>query len=87
MLLYLEGMKKGTYLYPIIIEPCEEGGFFAKCSTLQGVHAQGETYAETLKNIESVIRAVAEEGSAPALEMHRTEDTVPAFQLMLPVLQ
>ena len=55
---YTSSMPHTTYLYPIIIEPCEEGGFFAKCPALQGVHAEGETYSETLENIESVIRAV-----------------------------
>lgn len=45
------------YLYAVVIESCEEGGYFAKCPSLQGCHAEGETYAETVKNIEDVIRA------------------------------
>lgn len=48
-------MKK-IYLFPIVIEPCEEGGYFAKCLTLQGCHAEGETYAEVINNIQDVIR-------------------------------
>ncbi len=43
-------------LYPVAIESCEEGGFFAKCLTLQGCHAEGETYAKVLENIEDVIK-------------------------------
>ena len=44
-------------LYPVVIESCEEGGYFADCSVLQGCHAEGETYAEVIENIEEVIKA------------------------------
>lgn len=44
-------------LYPVTIEACEEGGYLAYCPTLQGSHAEGETYAEVIKNIEDVIKA------------------------------
>jgi predicted RNase H-like HicB family nuclease len=44
-------------LYPVMIEACEEGGYFASCLSLQGCHAEGETYAEVIENIEDVIKA------------------------------
>lgn len=44
------------YLFPIIIEACEEGGFFGNCPILQGCHAEGETYTEALENLQDVIR-------------------------------
>lgn len=44
-------------LYPVVIEPCKEGGYFADCPILQGCHAEGETYAEVIENIEDVIKA------------------------------
>ncbi|MBU3965306.1 type II toxin-antitoxin system HicB family antitoxin [Patescibacteria group bacterium] len=44
-------------LYSVVIEPCEEGGYFADCPILQGCHAEGETYAEVIENIEDVIKA------------------------------
>lgn len=43
-------------LYQIIIEPCEEGGYFARCPLLQGCHADGETFGETIDNINDVIK-------------------------------
>lgn len=51
--------KKTTkiLLYPVVIEACEEGGYFANCPSLQGCHAEGETYSEVIENIEDVIRA------------------------------
>ena len=52
-------MRKETQkilLYPVNIEPCEEGGYFASCLSLQGCHAEGDTYVEVIKNIEDVIK-------------------------------
>ena len=46
-------MKK--YKVRVIIEPCEEGGYFATCPALQGCHAEGETYLEALENIQDII--------------------------------
>ena len=43
-------------LYPAIIEACEDGGYFARCPSLQGCYAEGETYTEVIENIEDVIK-------------------------------
>ena len=47
---------KKLYIFPITVETCEEGGFFASTPTIQGAHAEGETYAEALERLEDVIR-------------------------------
>lgn len=44
-------------LYPITLEPHEEGGYFATCPVFQGCHAEGESMGEALDNIRDVIRA------------------------------
>ena len=44
-------------LYPVAIEACEEGGYFANCPSLQGCHAEGESYSKAIENIEDVIKA------------------------------
>ena len=44
-------------LYPVLVEPCEEGGCFASCSLLQGCRAEGQTYGEAIDNIKEVIQA------------------------------
>jgi predicted RNase H-like HicB family nuclease len=41
----------------VVIEACEEGGYFAWCPILQGCHAERESYAEVIENIEDVIKA------------------------------
>lgn len=43
-------------VFPIIIEPLEEGGFLANCPLLQGCRAEGNTYGEAIENIQDVIR-------------------------------
>ncbi|MCK4905832.1 type II toxin-antitoxin system HicB family antitoxin [bacterium] len=44
------------YLYPIIVECLEEGGYYAECPILQGCHVEGTTYAEVMENIEDAIK-------------------------------
>jgi predicted RNase H-like HicB family nuclease len=40
--------------YPIVIYPCEEGGFVAEVPSLRGCLAQGETLEETLQELITV---------------------------------
>jgi predicted RNase H-like HicB family nuclease len=44
------------YKLRVIIEQCEESGYFATCPALQGCHAEGETYLKALENIQDIIR-------------------------------
>lgn len=41
-------------IYPIVIYPCEEGGFVAEIPALKGCLSQGETIAETLEELNIV---------------------------------
>jgi predicted RNase H-like HicB family nuclease len=56
------------YLLPIEIHPLEEGGYLAICPILQGCHAEGQTIAEAIDNVQDVARVL--------LEL-RTEDGLP----------
>jgi antitoxin HicB len=40
--------------YPIVIYPCEEGGFVAEIPALKGCLAQGETLEDTLQELVTV---------------------------------
>ena len=51
-------MKK--YLLKVEVEPLEEGGYLATCPDLQGCHAEGDTIAEALENVEDVARVIIE---------------------------
>lgn len=37
--------------YPIVIYPCEEGGYVAEVPSLKGCLAQGETLEDTLQEL------------------------------------
>jgi predicted RNase H-like HicB family nuclease len=51
-------MKK--YLLKVEVEPLEEGGYLAICPDLQGCHAEGDTIAEALENVEDAARIIIE---------------------------
>lgn len=49
------------YNYKIIIEECEEGGFYAECHAFPGCHVEGETYEETIKEIKEAVKNFIED--------------------------
>lgn len=59
-------MKELTYT--IILEKEEDGGYHAFCPVLKGCHSQGDTYEETLVNIQDAIKLYLE-----SLEAHGEE--------------
>ncbi len=44
------------YRVPVVVEPLDEGGYYAECPLLQGCHVEGETYLEALENLQDAIR-------------------------------
>ncbi len=44
------------YRVPVIVEPLDEGGYYAECPILQGCHVEGATYIEALENLQDAIR-------------------------------
>ena len=44
----------------VMIEPCEEGGFYAWVPSLPGCHSESETEAEALRNIQEAIELYLE---------------------------
>lgn len=53
--------RKQTYKFTVIVEPCEEGGYFAQCPAFQGCHVEGETYEETISEMRKSINAFTED--------------------------
>ena len=43
------------YNYTVIIEREEDGGYHAFCPALRGCHSQGDSYEETIQNIQEAI--------------------------------
>lgn len=44
-----------------MVEPAEEGGFWAYCLEIPGANGQGETVEETLADLKSAIEDAVEE--------------------------
>lgn len=75
-------------LYPITIEPHEEGGYFAYCPVFQGCHAEGQSVGEAIDNIKDVIRVHIEARKEfgefiPSVKVSHSADL--RFTLPLPV--
>lgn len=54
-------MNQKEYHFTVIIEPCEEGGYYAECPSLPGCHVQGETYEDTLGEMRGAISCFLED--------------------------
>ena len=52
---------KKEYRFTIVIEPCEEGGYFAMCPAFAGCHVEGNTYEETISEMTMAINAFIED--------------------------
>ena len=50
--------------YPVVIYPCEEGGFVAEIPALKGCLAQGETIEETFQELRVVLQLWIETAQA-----------------------
>jgi predicted RNase H-like HicB family nuclease len=53
--------EKREYRFTVIIEPCEEGGYFASCPVFPGCHVEGDSYEETISEMRSAINAFIED--------------------------
>lgn len=77
-----------SWLYPIIVERMEEGGFYAECPVFQGCHVEGDTYAEALENWEEAIQIMLESyremGKAPPEVPAREGQVIMSSLLLIP---
>jgi predicted RNase H-like HicB family nuclease len=76
-------MKNSVYRFTVVIEPCEEGGFFAFCPALPGCHVQGETYEETIQEMREVIKDFIEDYRADGESIPEDEVTVTSLKVAI----
>jgi len=48
------------YRLPIEVQPLETGRYLAVCPAIQGCHAEGDTIAEAIENLQDVARQLLE---------------------------
>jgi antitoxin HicB len=73
--------KQKTYRFTVIIEPCEEGGFFAQCPAFPGCHVEGETYEETISEMRKSINAFIEDYLKNSEEIPDEEFTITSLKV------
>jgi predicted RNase H-like HicB family nuclease len=74
---------KHEHHFTVIIEPCEEGGYFADCPALPGCHVQGETYEETIAEMRAAIDAMISDYVADGEPIPDDELTVTSVKVAI----
>ena len=74
---------ESIYRYTVVIEHCEEGGYFAMCPAFSGCHAEGETYEEALSEIKEVLKAFVEDYIAEGDQLPEDDITVTSVQVAI----
>ena len=69
------------YNYKVIIEECEEGGFYAECPAFPGCHVEGETYEETIKEMKDAVKNFIEDFSSRNEEFPSDNFLVTSIQI------
>ncbi|OHE54823.1 MAG: hypothetical protein A2Z47_01785 [Thermodesulfovibrio sp. RBG_19FT_COMBO_42_12] len=72
---------KREYRFTIIIEPCEEGGYFAMCPSFPGCHVEGKTYEETMDEMKAAIDAFIEDYQAEGEPIPDDEVTITTLKV------
>jgi len=48
------------YVVAVEVEPLDEGGYLAVCTSIPGCHAEGVSVAEAIQNVQGVAQAMLE---------------------------
>ena len=83
-------LKRKLVIVDVQVEPLEGGGYLASCDAIQGCHAEGETIADSLANLEDVARILLELRREDGLELpenleHLRPDTIVKAQVIVPL--
>jgi len=67
--------------YKVIIEECEEGGFYAECPAFPGCHVEGETYEETMNEMKEAVKNFIEDYNSKNEEIPSDNFLVTSIQI------
>ncbi len=73
--------EKKKYRFTIIIEPCEEGGYFAMCPAFPGCHVEGESYEEAIDEMRNAINAFITDYSEENEALPEDEVTITSLKV------
>jgi len=74
--------KVTKYNLPIVIEPCEEGGYFTRCPVFPGCFVESETTPQALEYIEDAIRLFIESHKELGDSLHRSPTGMTALAVI-----
>ncbi len=69
------------YNYKVVVEECEDGGFYAEYPAFPGCHVEGETYEETIKEMKEAVRAFIDDYTARNEELPTDNFLVTSVQI------
>ncbi len=69
------------YNFKIVVEECEEGGFFAECPAFTGCHVEGETYEETIREMKEAIKVFIQDYQSRNEELPSDNFSVMSIQI------
>lgn len=73
--------ERKEYRFTIILEPCEEGGYYAECPAFPGCHVEGETYEATISEMKKAIVAFIEDYEKDGEEIPDEEFTITSLKV------
>jgi predicted RNase H-like HicB family nuclease len=85
-LLFMSNKESNTvkfYNYKVIIEECEEGGFYAECPAFPGCHVEGETYEETMNEMKEAVKNFIEDYNSKNEEIPSDNFLVTSIQIVV----
>ena len=71
------------YNYKIIVEECEDGGFYAECPAFQGCHVEADTYEETMKEMKLALKNFIQDYQSVNQELPSDHFLVTSIQIAL----
>ena len=69
------------YNYKVVVEECEEGGFYAECPAFPGCHVEGDTYEETMKEMKEAIKVFINDYISRSEELPSDHFSVTSVQI------
>jgi len=71
------------YNYKIIVEECEEGGFYAECPAFPGCHVEADTYEETIREMKEAVKNFIQDYKIKNVELPSDNFLITSIQIAL----
>lgn len=71
------------YNYKVVVEECEEGGFYAECPAFPGCHVEGESFEETMKEMKEALQGFIDDYKVRNEELPSDNFLVTSIQVIV----